>query len=214
MYLALSCPVLSSQCIQLISYSSPKWILRWNCTIIFQYLWSSQVFLLSSTSLLRDELICSWCNRPWGGEERKIWLVWQHCGVNLTFLFFFSCTLFLVLLLPLHPTASTLSLSESPALSLHHFLLLTVPSLLFTLSSLQEVLELAFSVLYESDEYLNFIAPDKHEVSQQWLLTVSDRMDMCDHMKRDVLCMQVERSDTYFITTAYLSGSFDRNTLE
>ncbi|GLD65847.1 engulfment and cell motility protein 1 isoform X1, partial [Lates japonicus] len=26
-----------------------------------------------------------------------------------------------------------------------------------------EVLELAFSVLYESDEYLNFIAPDKHE---------------------------------------------------
>lgn len=34
------------------------------------------------------------------------------------------------------------------------------------LSFLQEVLELAFSVLYESDEYLNFIAPDKHEVSQ------------------------------------------------
>lgn len=32
------------------------------------------------------------------------------------------------------------------------------------MSSLQEVLELAFSVLYESDEYLNFIAPDKHEV--------------------------------------------------
>jgi len=31
---------------------------------------------------------------------------------------------------------------------------------------LQEVLELAFSVLYESDEYLNFIAPDKHEVSK------------------------------------------------
>lgn len=30
------------------------------------------------------------------------------------------------------------------------------------------MLELAFSVLYESDEYLNFIAPDKHEVSQQW----------------------------------------------
>uniref|UniRef100_A0A8C7FQH2 Engulfment and cell motility 1 n=1 Tax=Oncorhynchus kisutch TaxID=8019 RepID=A0A8C7FQH2_ONCKI len=27
----------------------------------------------------------------------------------------------------------------------------------------KEVLELAFSVLYESDEYLNFIAPDKHE---------------------------------------------------
>uniref|UniRef100_A0AAR2JE69 Si:dkey-56f14.7 n=1 Tax=Pygocentrus nattereri TaxID=42514 RepID=A0AAR2JE69_PYGNA len=26
-----------------------------------------------------------------------------------------------------------------------------------------EVPELAFSVLYESDEYLNFIAPDKHE---------------------------------------------------
>lgn len=34
------------------------------------------------------------------------------------------------------------------------------------LSFLQEVLELAFSVLYESDEYLNFIAPDKHEVSR------------------------------------------------
>lgn len=29
------------------------------------------------------------------------------------------------------------------------------------------MLELAFSVLYESDEYLNFIAPDKHEVSQR-----------------------------------------------
>ncbi|XP_051991095.1 engulfment and cell motility protein 1 isoform X1 [Xyrauchen texanus] len=27
----------------------------------------------------------------------------------------------------------------------------------------KEILELAFSVLYESDEYLNFIAPDKHE---------------------------------------------------
>ncbi|XP_058475019.1 engulfment and cell motility protein 1 isoform X2 [Solea solea] len=27
----------------------------------------------------------------------------------------------------------------------------------------KEVLELAFSVLYESDEYLNFVAPDKHE---------------------------------------------------
>ncbi|XP_048850260.1 engulfment and cell motility protein 1 isoform X4 [Brienomyrus brachyistius] len=27
----------------------------------------------------------------------------------------------------------------------------------------KEVLELAFSVLYDSDEYLNFIAPDKHE---------------------------------------------------
>lgn len=32
---------------------------------------------------------------------------------------------------------------------------------------LQEVLELAFSVLYESDEYLNFIAPDKHEVRRR-----------------------------------------------
>lgn len=40
------------------------------------------------------------------------------------------------------------------------------PPLTLTLSSLQEVLELAFSVLYESDEYLNFIAPDKHEVRQ------------------------------------------------
>lgn len=73
--------------------------------------------------------------------------------------------LHLIFLLPLHPTSSTLSLSVSP-LFLHHFLFLTPPSLTFTLSSLQEVLELAFSVLYESDEYLNFIAPDKHEVSQ------------------------------------------------
>ncbi|XP_034016539.1 engulfment and cell motility protein 1 isoform X3 [Thalassophryne amazonica] len=30
-------------------------------------------------------------------------------------------------------------------------------------NKVEEVLELAFSVLYESDEYLNFIAPDKHE---------------------------------------------------
>ena len=74
----------------------------------------------------------------------------------------------ILLLFPLlHFVSSTLSLSLSPALSLHHFLLLTPPSVPFTLSSLQEVLELAFSVLYESDEYLNFIAPDKHEVSQQ-----------------------------------------------
>lgn len=99
------------------------------------------------------------------GEEDLTGMTALWCKSHLSL--FFSCTLFLVLLLPLHPAASTLSLSESPALSLHHFLLLTVPSLLFTLSSLQEVLELAFSVLYESDEYLNFIAPDKHEVSQQ-----------------------------------------------
>lgn len=30
----------------------------------------------------------------------------------------------------------------------------------------QEVLELAFSILYDSSGQLNFIAPDKHEVSQ------------------------------------------------
>ena len=56
------------------------------------------------------------------------------------------------------------------------------------LSSLQEVLELAFSVLYESDEYLNFIAPDKHEVSRTAaalrLFTASDRMNTRDRTQR------------------------------
>lgn len=31
-------------------------------------------------------------------------------------------------------------------------------------SSIQEVLELAFSILYDPDETLNFIAPNKYEV--------------------------------------------------
>lgn len=31
--------------------------------------------------------------------------------------------------------------------------------------SIQEVLELAFSILYDPDETLNFIAPNKYEVS-------------------------------------------------
>lgn len=34
-----------------------------------------------------------------------------------------------------------------------------------SLLSLQEVLELAFSILYDPDETLNFIAPNKYEVS-------------------------------------------------
>ncbi|MGH0179028.1 UNVERIFIED_CONTAM: hypothetical protein FKN15_000687 [Acipenser sinensis] len=38
-------------------------------------------------------------------------------------------------------------------------------ALCITVEECREVLELAFSVLYESDEYLNFIAPDKHEYS-------------------------------------------------
>lgn len=129
--------------------------------------------------------MCSWCNR-WWQDARRRGRLWLHCGGNLTcfFVLFFLHPFFL---LPLHPTTCTLSLSVSPALPLHHFLSLTSPlSLPFTVSSLQEVLELAFSVLYESDEYLNFIAPDKHEVSPQWLLTVSDRMNMCDRTKRGV----------------------------
>lgn len=48
-------------------------------------------------------------------------------------------------------------------------------------------MELAFSVLYESDEYLNFIAPDKHEVSRWWSSTESDRTNMCDRTKRKVI---------------------------
>lgn len=41
-------------------------------------------------------------------------------------------------------------------------------------SLFQEVLELAFSILYESDEYLNFIAPDKHEVKTTPLIMILD----------------------------------------
>uniref|UniRef100_A0A673GQZ5 Si:dkey-56f14.7 n=1 Tax=Sinocyclocheilus rhinocerous TaxID=307959 RepID=A0A673GQZ5_9TELE len=33
----------------------------------------------------------------------------------------------------------------------------------YSLTAFQELLELAFSILHNSDEYLNFIAPDKHE---------------------------------------------------
>lgn len=105
-------------------------------------------------------------------EERDcIGMAAFWCKSHLFFLllFFFLSPFFFFFLLLLSPTSSTLSLSESLALPLHHFLFVTPPSLPFTLSSLQEVLELAFSVLYESDEYLNFIAPDKHEVSQRWL---------------------------------------------
>lgn len=85
------------------------------------------------------------------------------CKSHLLFLLF-SCT----------PFSFYLSFPPPPLCHrLHHFLFLT-PPLPFTLSSLQEVLELAFSVLYESDEYLNFIAPDKHEVSQHRLALNKD----------------------------------------
>lgn len=102
-------------------------------------------------------------------KEREIELVWQHCGVNIPLFFSFTSPSHLPLSL------CTTFPSSSP------------PSLTFTLSSLQEVLELAFSVLYESDEYLNFIAPDKHEVSQWWSSAESDRMVMCDRTKRKVI---------------------------
>jgi len=35
----------------------------------------------------------------------------------------------------------------------------------WTVLCLQEVLELAFSILYDPDEALNFVAPNKYEVS-------------------------------------------------
>lgn len=77
----------------------------------------------------------------------------------------------------------------------------------FTLSSLQEVLELAFSVLYESDEYLNFIAPDKHEVSRWWSSTESDRMIMCDRTTRKVkLQCGVCASVRYVLGTVAATG--------
>lgn len=99
------------------------------------------------------------------------------------------------------------------------------PLLPLCLSSLQEVLELAFSVLYESDEYLNFIAPDKHEVSPTAaaprLLTVSDRMNMCDRTKRgyslykySVYASVGVRYVVEIITAAYFSGSFNTYTVD
>lgn len=39
---------------------------------------------------------------------------------------------------------------------------------------LQEVLELAFSILYDPDETLNFIAPNKYEVSRVGLPRTSE----------------------------------------
>lgn len=90
-------------------------------------------------------------------EHRGVALVWQHCVMSLT------CSS--ILLLP--PPSS----SASPALSLPPVLFLLPPML----PSLQEVLELAFSVLYESDEYLNFIAPDKHEVRRRCLCAAAQR---------------------------------------
>lgn len=134
-------------------------------------------------------------------KEREIELVWQHCGVNITLFFFLYFSIppphCLHLMLSLCTTFS----SSSP------------PSLTFTLSSLQEVLELAFSVLYESDEYLNFIAPDKHEVSRWWSSTESDRMIMCDRTKRKVILQcGVCASVRYVLETvavACLRGSFE-----
>lgn len=175
--------VLSSHRIQFSSSSRPEWILTeftWNHFASYsqppqaffniRYLRGiSGISLFEFSLLIPDELMCSWCNRWQEGEGDCIVMASLWCKYHL----FFP--------LPLHPTSSTLSVP--PALSLHHFLFLTPPSLTFTLSSLQEVLELAFSVLYESDEYLNFIAPDKHEVSQWWLLTESDRTNMCDRTK-------------------------------
>lgn len=125
----------------------------------------------------------SWCacdvtegDKTCGGDADCSDTVWQHRGASLTCysLLFSPLTPFLLLLL----TSTSLSLSVSPALCLHHSLCHPLPLCLLTLSSLQEVLELAFSVLYESDEYLNFIAPDKHEVSKHCpamlLLNVSE----------------------------------------
>uniref|UniRef100_A0A8B9KX94 Engulfment and cell motility 1 (ced-12 homolog, C. elegans) n=1 Tax=Astyanax mexicanus TaxID=7994 RepID=A0A8B9KX94_ASTMX len=42
----------------------------------------------------------------------------------------------------------------------------------------KEVLELAFSILYESDEYLNFIAPDKHEVRPHTGITAGENPEI------------------------------------
>lgn len=126
-------------------------------------------------------------DKTWEGEVDCIGVAALCCKSHLFLnLSFFSAPFFF--LLPL----TTLSFL---ALSLHHFLFHTSPSLSYTLSSLQEVLELAFSVLYESDEYLNFIAPDKHEVSQllpALMLTVSDKCT-CEGTKRKLFhyCMNI-----------------------
>ncbi len=140
--LALCVPVPSSYCIQFISYSRLYWIFREYTRnhIISHHILSlsrhfsissiwghPRCFSLSSTSLIPDELMCSWCNR-WWQDVRRRGRLWQHCGVNLTCFFFF---------IPLHLFFSpsyhlhSLSLSVSPALALHHFLSLTPPSLPF-----------------------------------------------------------------------------------
>lgn len=46
-------------------------------------------------------------------------------------------------------------------------------------SAFQELLELAFSIPHNSDEYLNFIAPDKHEVSINIQSQDSTKMYTC-----------------------------------
>lgn len=42
----------------------------------------------------------------------------------------------------------------------------------------QEVLELAFSILYDSSGQLNFIAPDKHEVSHGQSTEISFKLSL------------------------------------
>lgn len=145
-----------------------------------QCLESKGIRSFASPLRIPDELMCMWCNRRWWDMWRWCILQWYSmaapwCKSQLLFPLLFSpLTPFLLLLL----TSTSLSLSVLPALCLHHSLCHPLPLCLLTLSSLQEVLELAFSVLYESDEYLNFIAPDKHEVSKHCpatlLLNVSE----------------------------------------
>lgn len=89
-----------------------------------------------------------------GGEQDRASMAALYCKSHLVFLLLFFFCFYL------SPSHLLHSRSVFAPFSPPHIL----PPL-FTLSSLQEVLELAFSVLYESDEYLNFIAPDKHEVS-------------------------------------------------
>lgn len=148
---------------------------------VFQYLASESIpdvslfESLSPSSLIPDELICSWCNRWWQDMRRRGRLcrydsivVWIS-PVPFSFVPFFFLSFFPLSIPPPPPLCHHLYLplcSVFAPFSLPHP---SPPSLPLALSSLQEVLELAFSVLYESDEYLNFIAPDKHEVSQRCL---------------------------------------------
>lgn len=111
--------------------------------------------------------MCSWCNRWWWDTWRRegdcIGKAALWCKSHLLFLLFFSSLapfFFFSPSIPPPPLCHSCSVFAPFSLSS-----LLPPS--FTLFSIQEVLELAFSVLYESDEYLNFIAPDKHEVSQR-----------------------------------------------